>query len=164
MEPKRACPPSKKPRVIYCRHSPARHAHFHTVCGLLSPRFGPPSKAVLMERRIVVCSNDLGAITSVILIMDQLIYPFAWQHTYIPMMPPHVKEVCCAMMPYLIGIHKSLEDGVMEILLEDSDDFVIVDLDAKQFRSYGNIDIILTHHLDHFSRTSQLHPHPTRTV
>ena len=71
-----------------------------------------------MERRIVVCSNDLGAITSTILIVDQLIYPFAWQHTYIPMMPPHVKEVCCAMMPYLIGVHKSLENDVMEILLE----------------------------------------------
>jgi hypothetical protein len=43
--------------------------------------------AMLMERRIIVMSKDLGTVTRCIYTLNALMYPLSWQHTFIPMMP-----------------------------------------------------------------------------
>jgi hypothetical protein len=47
----------------------------------------------------------------------------------------HVKEVVCAMMPYVIGIHSSLRDEVIELVEEDDDGYVLVDCDKQTVES-----------------------------
>ncbi|XP_074078390.1 DENN domain-containing protein 1B isoform X4 [Macrotis lagotis] len=48
-----------------------------------------------------------------------LLYPMYWQHIYIPVLPPHLLDYCCAPMPYLIGVHSSLIERVRNKSLED---------------------------------------------
>lgn len=88
--------------------------------------------AVLMERRIIVVSDTLSHVTQCIHMLDNLLFPMTWQHTFIPVLPTHVKEVVCAMMPYLIGMHSSVFPAVLDLLGEDeSEGYVLVDCDKN---------------------------------
>nr|XP_058911767.1 DENN domain-containing protein 1B isoform X4 [Kogia breviceps] len=64
--------------------------------------------SMLHERRIVVTSGKLSTLTACVHGSAALLYPMYWQHIYIPVLPPHLLDYCCAPMPYLIGIHSSL--------------------------------------------------------
>ncbi|XP_035878089.1 DENN domain-containing protein 1A isoform X4 [Phyllostomus discolor] len=57
-----------------------------------------------------------------------MLYPMFWQHVYIPVLPPHLLDYCCAPMPYLIGIHLSLMEKVRNMAL---DDVVILNVDTN---------------------------------
>ncbi|XP_048198088.1 DENN domain-containing protein 1A isoform X3 [Perognathus longimembris pacificus] len=57
-----------------------------------------------------------------------MLYPMYWQHVYIPVLPPHLLDYCCAPMPYLIGIHLSLMEKVRNMAL---DDVVILNVDTN---------------------------------
>ncbi|XP_058389722.1 DENN domain-containing protein 1B isoform X3 [Diceros bicornis minor] len=64
--------------------------------------------SMLHERRIVITSSKLSTLTACLHGSVALLYPMYWQHIYIPVLPPHLLDYCCAPMPYLIGIHSSL--------------------------------------------------------
>eukprot|EP00038_Savillea_parva_P029062 m.68640 g.68640 ORF g.68640 m.68640 type:complete len:1244 (-) comp8528_c0_seq1:119-3850(-) len=91
--------------------------------------------AMLMERRIIVVSETVGTVTRCIYTLNALMYPMSWQHTFIPVMPYHVKEVVCAMMPYVVGIHSSLRPDVVELLDDDDEGYVIIDCDKHVVES-----------------------------
>ncbi|XP_041531161.1 DENN domain-containing protein 1A isoform X4 [Microtus oregoni] len=57
-----------------------------------------------------------------------MLYPMYWQHVYIPVLPPHLLDYCCAPMPYLIGVHFSLMEKVRNMALED---VVILNVDTN---------------------------------
>ncbi|XP_077934363.1 DENN domain-containing protein 1B isoform X4 [Halichoerus grypus] len=64
--------------------------------------------SMLHERRIIITSSKLSTLTACVHGSVALLYPMYWQHIYIPVLPPHLLDYCCAPMPYLIGIHSSL--------------------------------------------------------
>ncbi|XP_068011880.1 DENN domain-containing protein 1A isoform X4 [Melanerpes formicivorus] len=64
--------------------------------------------SMLYERRILICCSKLSTLTACIHGSAAMLYPMFWQHVYIPVLPPHLLDYCCAPMPYLIGIHLSL--------------------------------------------------------
>ncbi|KAB0376964.1 hypothetical protein FD755_011408 [Muntiacus reevesi] len=64
-----------------------------------------------------------------------LLYPMYWQHIYIPVLPPHLLDYCCAPMPYLIGIHSSLLERVKNKSLED---VVMLNVDTNTLESPFN--------------------------
>uniref|UniRef100_A0A8C0SG14 UDENN domain-containing protein n=1 Tax=Canis lupus familiaris TaxID=9615 RepID=A0A8C0SG14_CANLF len=64
--------------------------------------------SMLHERRIIITSSKLSTLTACLHGSVALLYPMYWQHIYIPVLPPHLLDYCCAPMPYLIGIHSSL--------------------------------------------------------
>ncbi|XP_060150180.1 DENN domain-containing protein 1B isoform X4 [Globicephala melas] len=64
--------------------------------------------SMLHERRIIITSGKLSTLTACLHGSVALLYPMYWQHIYIPALPPHLLDYCCAPMPYLIGIHSSL--------------------------------------------------------
>ncbi|XP_057405256.1 DENN domain-containing protein 1B isoform X3 [Balaenoptera acutorostrata] len=64
--------------------------------------------SMLHERRVIVTSGKLSTLTACLHGSVALLYPMYWQHIYIPVLPPHLLDYCCAPMPYLIGIHSSL--------------------------------------------------------
>ncbi|XP_069465559.1 DENN domain-containing protein 1A isoform X2 [Ambystoma mexicanum] len=75
--------------------------------------------SMLYERRILICSSKLSTLTACIHGSSAMLYPMYWQHVYIPVLPPHLMDYCCAPMPYLIGIHASLMEKVKSMNLED---------------------------------------------
>ncbi|KAM5258770.1 DENN domain-containing protein 1A isoform 3-T3 [Hipposideros larvatus] len=84
--------------------------------------------SMLHERRILIVCSKLSTLTACIHGSAAMLYPMFWQHVYIPVLPPHLLDYCCAPMPYLIGIHLSLMEKVRNMAL---DDVVILNVDTN---------------------------------
>ncbi|XP_048198117.1 DENN domain-containing protein 1A isoform X6 [Perognathus longimembris pacificus] len=84
--------------------------------------------SMLYERRILLACSKLSTLTACIHGSAAMLYPMYWQHVYIPVLPPHLLDYCCAPMPYLIGIHLSLMEKVRNMAL---DDVVILNVDTN---------------------------------
>ncbi|XP_052055784.1 DENN domain-containing protein 1B isoform X1 [Apodemus sylvaticus] len=91
--------------------------------------------SMLHERRIIITSSKLSTLTACIHGSAALLYPMYWQHIYIPVLPPHLLDYCCAPMPYLIGIHSSLIERVKSKSLED---VVVLNVDTNTLDSPFN--------------------------
>ncbi|RVE75792.1 hypothetical protein OJAV_G00002590 [Oryzias javanicus] len=88
--------------------------------------------SMLFERRILLCARKLSTLTACVHALSALLYPMYWQHIFIPVLPPHLLDYCCAPMPYLIGVHSSLFEGLKNSGLED---VVILDVDSNTVES-----------------------------
>ncbi|XP_036040968.1 DENN domain-containing protein 1A isoform X4 [Onychomys torridus] len=84
--------------------------------------------SMLYERRILIICSKLSTLTACIHGSAAMLYPMYWQHVYIPVLPPHLLDYCCAPMPYLIGVHFSLMEKVRNMAL---DDVVILNVDTN---------------------------------
>ncbi|XP_077934360.1 DENN domain-containing protein 1B isoform X3 [Halichoerus grypus] len=91
--------------------------------------------SMLHERRIIITSSKLSTLTACVHGSVALLYPMYWQHIYIPVLPPHLLDYCCAPMPYLIGIHSSLIERVKNKSLED---VVMLNVDTNTLESPFN--------------------------
>ncbi|XP_029363254.1 DENN domain-containing protein 1B isoform X2 [Echeneis naucrates] len=74
--------------------------------------------SMLFERRILIFASKLSTLTSCVHALSAVLYPMYWQHIFIPVLPPHLLDYCCAPMPYLIGVHTSLSERVKSQGLE----------------------------------------------
>ncbi|XP_053273330.1 DENN domain-containing protein 1B isoform X3 [Pleuronectes platessa] len=81
--------------------------------------------SMLFERRILIFASKLSTLTSCVHAFSTLLYPMYWQHIFIPILPPHLLDYCCAPMPYLIGVHTSLAEvrsrGLEEVVILNVD-------------------------------------------
>ncbi|XP_066569020.1 DENN domain-containing protein 1A isoform X2 [Amia ocellicauda] len=84
--------------------------------------------SMLYERRIIICCSKLSTLTACVHGSAAMLYPMYWQHVYIPVLPQHLIDYCCAPMPYLIGVHSSLMEKVKSMALED---VVILNVDTN---------------------------------
>ncbi|XP_010954588.2 DENN domain-containing protein 1B isoform X1 [Camelus bactrianus] len=91
--------------------------------------------SMLHERRVVVTASKLSTLTACLHGSAALLYPMHWQHIFIPVLPPHLLDYCCAPMPYLIGIHSSLIERVKNKSLED---VVMLNVDTNTLESPFN--------------------------
>ncbi|XP_060755186.1 DENN domain-containing protein 1B isoform X2 [Neoarius graeffei] len=88
--------------------------------------------SMLFERRILICCSKLSTLTACVHACSGMIFPMYWQHIFIPVLPPHLLDYCCAPMPYLIGVHSSLIERVKNRALED---VVILNVDTNTMES-----------------------------
>ncbi|XP_041090278.1 DENN domain-containing protein 1A-like isoform X3 [Polyodon spathula] len=84
--------------------------------------------SMLYERRILICCSKLSTLTACVHGSAAMLYPMYWQHVYIPVLPQHLIDYCCAPMPYLIGVHSSLMERVKSMALED---VVVLNVDTN---------------------------------
>ncbi|XP_059214280.1 DENN domain-containing protein 1A-like isoform X2 [Centropristis striata] len=84
--------------------------------------------SMLFERRILICCSKLSTLTACVHGSTAMLYPMHWQHVYIPVLPQHLLDYCCAPMPYLIGVHSSLMEKVRGMAL---DDVVVLNVDTN---------------------------------
>ncbi|XP_060905385.1 DENN domain-containing protein 1B isoform X2 [Labrus mixtus] len=84
--------------------------------------------SILFERRILILASKLSTLTSCVHALSAVLYPMYWQHIFIPVLPPHLLDYCCAPMPYLIGVHTSLSERVRSRGLEE---VVILNVDTN---------------------------------
>ncbi|XP_066293380.1 DENN domain-containing protein 1B-like isoform X2 [Branchiostoma lanceolatum] len=85
--------------------------------------------SMLYERRILVTSSKLSTLTAIVHGASSLLYPLYWQHVYIPVIPPHLLDYCCAPMPFLIGVHSSLMEKVQS--MAGLEDIVVFNADSN---------------------------------
>ncbi|XP_056269958.1 DENN domain-containing protein 1B isoform X4 [Pseudoliparis swirei] len=83
---------------------------------------------MLHERRIIITSSKLSTLTACVHGAAALLLPMFWQHIFIPVLPPHLLDYCCAPMPYFVGVHLSLLERVRGRSLED---VVILNVDTN---------------------------------
>ncbi|KAI5610227.1 DENN domain-containing protein 1B isoform X1, partial [Silurus asotus] len=88
--------------------------------------------SMLHERRIIITSSKLSTLTACVHGSASMLFPMHWQHIYIPVLPPHLLDYCCAPMPYLIGVHLSLLERVKSRSLED---VIILNVDTNTLES-----------------------------
>ncbi|XP_053532211.1 DENN domain-containing protein 1B [Ictalurus punctatus] len=88
--------------------------------------------SMLFERRILICCSKLSTLTACVHACSGMLFPMYWQHIFIPVLPPHLLDYCCAPMPYLIGVHSSLIERVRSRALED---VVILNVDTNTMES-----------------------------
>ncbi|NXW22830.1 DEN1B protein, partial [Circaetus pectoralis] len=91
--------------------------------------------SMLHERRIIITSSKLSTLTACVHAFFFLLYPMYWQHIYIPVLPQHLLDYCCAPMPYLIGVHLSLIERVKNRSLED---VVLLNVDTNTLETPFN--------------------------
>ncbi|XP_037553899.1 DENN domain-containing protein 1B [Nematolebias whitei] len=84
--------------------------------------------SMLHERRIIITSSKLSTLTACVHGAAALLFPMYWQHIFIPVLPPHLLDYCCAPMPYFVGVHLSLLERVRSRSLED---VVILNVDTN---------------------------------
>ncbi|CAG5867086.1 unnamed protein product [Menidia menidia] len=84
--------------------------------------------SMLYERRVLICCSKLSTLTACVHGSAAMLYPMHWQHVYIPVLPQHLLDYCCAPMPYLIGVHSSLMEKVRGMAL---DDVVVLNVDTN---------------------------------
>ncbi|XP_071763028.2 DENN domain-containing protein 1B isoform X1 [Centroberyx gerrardi] len=88
--------------------------------------------SMLHERRIIITSSKLSTLTACVHGAAAMLFPMFWQHIFIPVLPPHLLDYCCAPMPYLVGVHLSLLERVRSRSLED---VVILNVDTNTLES-----------------------------
>ncbi|TNM92511.1 hypothetical protein fugu_019523 [Takifugu bimaculatus] len=91
--------------------------------------------SMLYERRILICCSKLSTLTACVHGAAALLCPMFWQHVYIPVLPQHLLDYCCAPMPYLIGVHSSLMEKVQRLSL---DDVVVLNVDTNTLETPYN--------------------------
>lgn len=79
--------------------------------------------SLLLERKVILCSQHISTLSSCVLGLQTVLYPFQWQHTLVTILPQELVEVCQAPFPVLAGM--------LEPIQFDIEDGIVVDLDAK---------------------------------
>ena len=59
---------------------------------------------VLLEHQVLVYSCDVDKLMLVSESVTALLFPFAWQHVYVPILPPNLENFLDAPVPYMMGL------------------------------------------------------------
>lgn len=92
--------------------------------------------ALLSERRVLLTSSKLSRLSACCHAAAALLYPFRWQHVFIPILPEKMIHLTTAPMPYLMGVHTGLTPELMRMPLNNEPP-LMVDLDANQIYEWG---------------------------
>ncbi|XP_075458770.1 DENN domain-containing protein 2A isoform X2 [Ascaphus truei] len=130
--------------IELCRPLDSRleHVDFETLFSTLSVRHLVRIFAsLLLERRVIFMADTLSTLSKCCHAMVALIYPFAWQHTYIPVLPPSMIDIVCSPTPFLIGLLSSSLPRLKELPVEE---VLLIDLVNNRFlRQTDDEDSIL---------------------
>ncbi|XP_029969657.1 DENN domain-containing protein 2A-like [Salarias fasciatus] len=127
-----------------CRPTDSRleHVDFECLFSCLSLRlllrvFG----SLLLERRLIFTADKLSTLSQCCHAVVALLYPFVWQHTYIPVLPSAMLDIVCTPTPFIVGLLSSSLPQLTELPLEE---VLVVDLEKNRFlRQLDDEDSIL---------------------
>ncbi|NXQ84377.1 DEN2C protein, partial [Nyctibius grandis] len=101
--------------------------------------------SLLLERRVIFVADNLSTLSKCGHAAVATLYPFTWQHTYIPVLPASMIDIACSPTPFLIGILSCSLPQLQDLPIEE---VLIVDLCAGKFlQEVSDEDEILPHKL-----------------
>ncbi|XP_061629669.1 DENN domain-containing protein 2A isoform X2 [Phyllopteryx taeniolatus] len=134
--------------IELCRPSDSRleHVDFECLFSSLSLRLLLRVFAsLLLERRVIFTADKLSTLSQCCHAVVALLYPFTWQHTYIPVLPPSMLDIVCTPTPFIVGLLSSSLPRLKELPIEE---VLVVDLGNSRFlRQMDDEDSILPHKL-----------------
>uniref|UniRef100_A0A8C2EVR9 DENN domain containing 2B n=1 Tax=Cyprinus carpio TaxID=7962 RepID=A0A8C2EVR9_CYPCA len=86
--------------------------------------------SLLLERRVIFVADKLSTLSSCVHAVVALLYPFSWQHTFIPVLPTSMVDIVCCPTPFLVGILSSSLPKLKELPVEEA---LMVDLGTDRF-------------------------------
>ncbi|XP_062917941.1 suppression of tumorigenicity 5 protein [Mobula hypostoma] len=86
--------------------------------------------SLLLERRVIFIADKLSTLSSCAHAVVALLYPFSWQHTFIPVLPSSMIDIVCCPTPFLVGLLSSSLPKLKELPVEEA---LMVDLGADRF-------------------------------
>ncbi|NXG23953.1 DEN2C protein, partial [Grallaria varia] len=101
--------------------------------------------SLLLERRVIFVADNLSTLSKCGHAAVATLYPFTWQHTYIPVLPASMIDIVCSPTPFLIGILSCSLPQLQDLPIEE---VLVVDLCADKFlQEVSDEDEILPHKL-----------------
>ncbi|KAK9829376.1 hypothetical protein WJX72_005465 [[Myrmecia] bisecta] len=82
--------------------------------------------SLLLERRVILTARDTDTVSACVHAAAALLYPFRWQHIYLPLLPYALKDYLTAPMPFLVGLPAHMLPLLKQLPM---DEVVLVDLD-----------------------------------
>ncbi|KAL2103408.1 hypothetical protein ACEWY4_000276 [Coilia grayii] len=130
--------------LTLCRPVDSRleHVDFDSLLQCLSvARLLQVFASLLLERRVIFIADKLSTLSRSAHSALALLYPFTWQHTFVPVLPASMLDISCSPTPFLMG---ALSPSLPELLELPIEEVLIVDLCADKFvRQLGDEDCIL---------------------
>uniref|UniRef100_A0A8C4ZGU6 DENN domain containing 2C n=1 Tax=Gadus morhua TaxID=8049 RepID=A0A8C4ZGU6_GADMO len=130
--------------LTLCRPVDSRleHVDFRTLLQCLSvERLLQVFSSLLLERRVIFIADKLGVLSQCSHAVLALLYPFIWQHTFVPVLPASMLDISCSPTPFLMGALAPCLPQLLELPIEE---VLIVDLCANKFVvQLGDEDCIL---------------------
>ncbi|XP_041052387.1 DENN domain-containing protein 2D-like isoform X1 [Carcharodon carcharias] len=101
--------------------------------------------SLLLERRVIFLAEELSILSQCIHGIAALLYPFTWQHTYIPVLPKVMLDIVCSPTPFVVGVQRQFLEQLQELPIEEC---LMVDLHPGTFlKKVGDENDILPHKL-----------------
>ena len=94
-------------------------------------------RSLLAEGHCVFVSADFRRLGMVVQAAASMLYPFKWQHIFVPILPHSWIDYITAPMPFVCGIHASMLDEVLQQPIEDS--MVFAKLDTGELLTVGEM-------------------------
>ncbi|KAM9764655.1 DENN domain-containing protein 2B isoform 2-T2 [Menidia menidia] len=86
--------------------------------------------SLLLERRVIFVADKLSTLSSCMHAVVALLYPFSWQHTFIPVLPGSMLDIVCCPTPFLVGLLSSSLPKLKDLPVEEA---LMVDLGTDRF-------------------------------
>uniref|UniRef100_A0AAX7VJT1 UDENN domain-containing protein n=1 Tax=Astatotilapia calliptera TaxID=8154 RepID=A0AAX7VJT1_ASTCA len=81
--------------------------------------------SLLLERRVIFVADKLSTLSSCMHAVVALLYPFSWQHTFIPVLPGSMLDIVCCPTPFLVGLLSSSMPKLKELPVEEVSTFYL---------------------------------------
>ncbi|XP_057340545.1 DENN domain-containing protein 5A isoform X2 [Microplitis mediator] len=88
---------------------------------------------VLLENQVLIRSTDFHKLMVVAECITALLFPFTWQHVYVPILPASLHHFLDAPVPFIMGLHAQSEGSNLKIASEANLCYVDIDKQTSQF-------------------------------
>ncbi|GAB1599712.1 domain-containing 5B isoform X4 [Argonauta hians] len=87
-------------------------------------------RSILLEYQVLFYSSDYQRLMLVAEALCTLVFPFTWQHVYVPILPASLAHFLDAPVPFIMGLHHGQEDR-SELKLPSEANMCFVDIDVN---------------------------------
>nr|XP_046199870.1 DENN domain-containing protein 2C isoform X2 [Oncorhynchus gorbuscha] len=111
--------------LTLCRPVDSRleHVDFESLLQCLSVgRLLQVFASLLLERRVIFIANKLSVLSRCGHAALALLYPFTWQHTFVPVLPASMLDISCSPTPFLMGALVPCLPELLELPIEELGD------------------------------------------
>lgn len=84
-------------------------------CAKIPPYRRKPDRRSFPIAKVIVVSEDLGRLSSVVLALAALTRPLLWVHPLVPVLPVGMGEMIFAPVPYIIGERRVHTQSTFEL-------------------------------------------------
>uniref|UniRef100_A0A671MSA5 DENN domain-containing protein 2C-like n=1 Tax=Sinocyclocheilus anshuiensis TaxID=1608454 RepID=A0A671MSA5_9TELE len=122
--------------LTLCRPVDSRleHVDFESLLQCLSvTRLLQVFASLLLERRVIFIADKLSDLSRCAHSALALLYPFTWQHTFVPVLPASMLDICCSPTPFVMGALSPSLPEMLDMPIEE----------VSHFEGLGDEDCIL---------------------